>query len=148
MTLDFLLASVHHILVFAIVASLAAELVLIRCVLDKPTLGRLAMFDGVLGGAAGLLLLVGILRLIYGLKAWEFYASSHAFWTKMALFIAIGLLSITPTRRFLRWRRASETAGFAVPAAELSRVRRILHIEALLLFLIPVVAAAMARGMG
>ena len=148
MTLEFLLAALHHILVFAMVASLAAELVLIRSTLDRPTLRRLAIFDGVLGGVAGSLLLVGILRLLYGLKGWEFYASSHAFWTKMALFAALGLLSIIPTMRFIRWRKAADTPNFTVPAAELSGVRRILHIEALLLFLIPVVAAAMARGMG
>lgn len=149
MVTDFLLASAHHILVFAIVASLAAEMVLMRGPLDKATLRRLSGFDAVYGGSAGLIIVVGILRLFYGLKGWEFYVASHAFWTKMALFLAVGLLSIVPTIRFMRWRKAADAdAAFAVPPAEISSVRRMLHLEALLLFLIPIVAAAMARGMG
>jgi putative membrane protein len=149
MFIDFLLASAHHLLVFTIVASLAAELVLVRGPLDKATIRRLGIFDGIYGGSAGLIIVIGILRLLFGLKGWEFYVANHAFWTKMALFLAVGLLSIVPTMRFMRWRKAVEAdSNFAVPAAEISSVRRMLHLEALLLFLIPVVAAAMARGMG
>ena len=149
MFIDFLLASAHHILVFAIVASLAAELVLVRAPLGKPALRRLGQFDAVYGGSAGLIVVIGVLRLLFGLKGWEFYVASHAFWTKMALFVVVGLLSVMPTMRFLRWRKAADAEpNFTVPAAEISAVRRVLHIEALLLVLIPVVAAAMARGMG
>lgn len=149
MLTDFLLASAHHILVVAIVASLAAELVMVRAPLDRANIGRIVMFDGIYGTSAGLIIVIGILRLIYGLKGWEFYAGSHAFWTKMALFAAMGLLSIKPTIQFMRWRKSMATdPGYAVPANEIFAVRRFLHLETLLLLLIPVVAAAMARGLG
>lgn len=149
MLIDFLLASVHHILIVAIVASLAAELVLVRAPFDKANITRLVVFDGIYGTSAGLIFIVGILRLIYGLKGWEFYAGNHAFWTKMALFVAMGLFSIKPTMQFMRWRKAlTADPGYAVPADEIAGVRRFLHIETLLLVLIPVVAAAMARGIG
>lgn len=148
MAIDFVLASAHHILVFALVAALTAELVLMRNELDHKTIRRLAIFDGILGGSATALLVVGVLRLIYGLKGWEFYAASHAFWTKMALFAAIALLSVKPTLIFIRWRKAAASPGYVAPAAEAASVRRYLHIEALLLICIPILAAAMARGMG
>jgi|CXWK01.1.fsa_nt_gi putative membrane protein len=148
MAMDLVLASAHHILVLALVASFTAELVLMRNVLDRTTIRRLAVFDAVLGGSATALLIVGVLRLVYGLKGWEFYASNHAFWTKMALFAVISLLSIKPTLTFFRWRKAAVSPDYIAPAAEAASIRRYLHIEALLLFCIPVLAAAMARGMG
>lgn len=149
MLTDFLLASAHHILVVVIVACLAAELVLLRAPLHKENLQRLVVFDGVYGASALLIIIIGVSRLFYGLKGWEFYAGNHSFWTKMALFAAMGLLSIKPTIQFMRWRKAAATTpNYSVPSGEIASVKRFLHLETLLLLLIPVTAAAMARGMG
>ncbi|TIL74004.1 MAG: DUF2214 family protein, partial [Mesorhizobium sp.] len=50
-----------------------------------------------------LIIVVGIGRVIYGLKGWEFYVYNWVFWAKMAAFVAVGLLSIIPTVRFASW---------------------------------------------
>ena len=71
------------------------------------------------------------------------------FWAKIATFLLIGLLSIIPTVAIIRWRRALKTdAAFAPPADAIGNVRRYLWAEAVLFLLLPVFAAAMARGYG
>ena len=59
---DLLLAAAHHLLVFALVAMLVAESVLLRGPLDGGVLQRLAKLDAGYGGCAGLLLAIGLGR--------------------------------------------------------------------------------------
>jgi len=67
----------------------------------------------------------------------------------MAAFAIVGLLSIIPTIRFISWnRQAAASPGFQVSAAELASVRSYVRAEAFIFLLIPVFAAAMARGYG
>jgi hypothetical protein len=60
----------------------------------------------VLGAAAGILLVVGLLRVFFFEKGADYYFHSHAFMTKFSIFIAVALLSIVPTLEFLSWRKA------------------------------------------
>jgi len=142
-----LFAFLHHLSAFALVAALAVQLVLIRQEFTLAVARRLQAADAVLGAAAGLLLLVGLARVFYFEKGSEYYFSSHAFLGKFALFIALGLLSIIPTREFLSWRR--ETVEGRVPAVEAtrrSRIARIIHLELGGVVLIILLAAIMAKG--
>jgi putative membrane protein len=59
----------------------------------------------------------------------------------MALFIAVALLSIYPTVKFLKWRQG-------VDAAAVPKIRRILHLELAGVVIILLCAALMARGIG
>lgn len=145
---DFLLAALHHLLVFIIVGAVAAQLALVRPGLSAAGIGRVARFDAVYGGAALALLVVGVGRVVWGVRGWEYYSANHAFWTKMAAFALMGLLSVVPTRRILAWAKASRAERhFVVPDGEIARVRRFIHLEAGLLVLLPVLAAAMARNL-
>jgi putative membrane protein len=143
--LDLVLAIVHHFLAFLLAALRAAELVLVRSGLDARGLPLLGRIDGAYGMAAGLLILIGICRVIFGLKGWEFYVYNPVFWMKMAAFAAVGLLSIPPTMRIIRWRRA---VPGVVPDAEVTALRNWLKAEAGFFALILIFAAAMARGFG
>ncbi len=144
---DLILAIFHHLLVFTLVALLAIELTLVRKGLTAATISRVAGIDGVYGAVAGLVLIVGFLRVFFGLKGAEFYFSNGFFWAKIAAFAAVGILSIPPTLRFLTWRKAARAdPSFAPSDAEVGSVRRLLHIETVPLVLIPIFAAAMARG--
>lgn len=143
--LDLVLAIVHHFLAFLLAALLAAELVLVRSGLDARGLPLLGRIDGAYGMAAGLLIIVGIGRVIFGLKGWEFYVYNPVFWMKMAAFAAVGLLSIPPTMRIIRWRRA---VPGVVPETEITALRFWLKAEAGFFALILIFAAAMARGFG
>ncbi len=146
---DLLLAIGHHLLIFALVAVIAAEAVLMRPGLTGNALARLGRFDGIYGVVATLVLVVGFLRVFYGEKGSEYYFANWAFHAKLGAFIVVGLLSIMPTIRIMRWRRAAAAnPGFVVPDAELSGARGYLIAEMAVFVLIPIFAAMMARGIG
>jgi putative membrane protein len=142
-----LFAFLHHLAAFTLVAALAVEFVLIRQELTLATARRLIAVDGIFGASAGVLLVVGLLRVFYFEKGYLYYASSHAFWGKLGLFIVVGLISIVPTVEFLRWRKPVQ-AGKMPPVTEqkLGTLRRIIHWELAGIVLILLFAAMMARG--
>ena len=72
-TADLVLAVLHHLLVFSLAGIIGAEFVLIRGDLPAATLKRLVGIDRHYGIIAMLIIIVGISRVIYGLKGWEFY---------------------------------------------------------------------------
>ena len=146
---DLILAIAHHLLIFALAAVIAVESVLIQQELSAKTIGMLARIDRSYGVVAMLIIVIGICRVLFGLKGWEFYFYNWAFWAKMAAFAAVGLLSIQPTIRFIAWNKAlSANSGFRVPDTEFASVRRFMRAEVLFFLLIPVFAAIMARGIG
>jgi putative membrane protein len=146
MAIDLLLAILHHLLVFSLVAILAVELVLMRPGLGGKQLARLGAYDAAYGAVAGLVLVVGFLRVFFGLKGADYYFHNHFFWGKIGSFIIVGLLSIVPTIRILQWRRESRAnPAFAPPEGDVLRMRRYMHGEGLFIVLIIVFAAAMAR---
>ncbi|SHF76840.1 putative membrane protein [Kaistia soli DSM 19436] len=147
MLVDLVLAILHHLLVFSLFAILAVELVWLKRDLSLPGLQRVGRLDMIYGAVAGAVLVVGILRVFFGLKGYEYYVSSHSFWAKMAAFAVVGLLSIPPTLQMIRWRKRAEAEpGWLPSAPEVAGARRYLHIEAAVFLLILVFAAAMARG--
>ena len=121
-TTDLMLAMVHHLLVFSLAGIIGAEFVLIRGDRANATLKRLAGIDRHYGIIAALIIIVGIGRVFYGLKGWEFYVYNWVFWAKMAAIGIVGLLSIIPTVRFISWNR-QQRQPFPVPAAELASVK-------------------------
>jgi putative membrane protein len=149
MALDALLASLHHICVFGLFVILAAEMVLVRPGMSAQTVMRVARIDGLYGILAGLVLVVGTLRVFYGAKGASFYTHNPMFWTKIGIFVLIGLLSIPPTLSYVRWRKALRDNPNALPGVDsIQATRKLIHIEFALLFLLPILAAMMARGIG
>lgn len=149
MLADLVLAILHHLLAFSLLGLLAAEAALLRPGLSGGRLALLGRLDGLYGGAAMTLIAVGIGRLAWGLKGWEFYLASWSFWAKMAAFAAVGIASVPPTLKILAWRRASRAdPAYVAPDGELARLRRLVQAELALFALIPVFAAMMARGIG
>ena len=140
---DFLLASGHHLAAFLLFGALFAEFIVLRPGGSSDP-RRLRTLDAIYGLSALAVLVFGVLRLIFAAKGWEFYQNNAYFWTKMALFLSVGLLSIPPTLAFRNWRKLA-----APPTdSQVARVRRYLHVQLLLFAFIPIAAAAMARGYG
>jgi putative membrane protein len=149
MFLDWILASAHHLAIFTLAGILAFELALTAGDVDASVVARLARIDAWYGIVAAVVIAVGVARVFLGAKGASYYAGNSFFWTKMALFAAVGALSALPTLRYLKWRRAlGADARFAPPAAELRIVRLALWGEVALFAAIPLCAAAMARGYG
>src|SRR5271166_426459 len=100
MFLDWLLASFHHLAVFALAGILAMELALTAGVVDDRTVLRLARVDAWFGLMAAVALAAGLLRVFLAAKGVEYYAANTFFWLKMALFVAVGVISVAPTLSF------------------------------------------------
>ncbi len=147
MALDAFLGAMHHICVFALFVILAAEIVLVRPGISTETVLRVVRIDLFYGILAGLALVAGGFRVFYGAKGAAFYLQNPVFWIKLGLFVLIALLSLPPTRNYIRWRNALRNN--ATPdAASIQATRKLLHIEIILIFLLPILAAMMARGIG
>jgi putative membrane protein len=143
-----LLAYLHYLSIILTGGFLIAELVMCRPEMTQEQRHRLPGIDVVFFVAALLTLATGLLRLFFYAKGVTFYTGNPFFWTKMALYVIIAAISITPTRAFGRWKRALDTGGAPPTASEVEGVRRLLHVELGLLALMPLMAVLMARGIG
>lgn len=89
---------------------------------------------------------------VFGIFAFEkgnaFYFSSPFFTAKMTLFVLVGLLSIYPTVRFIKWRETSQGRAPALSAHEYAWLRASLRAELALLLAVALCASLMARGVG
>ena len=142
-----LFAFLHHLAAFVLVAALAVELMLVRQELTLATARKLPVIDAVLGASAGILLIVGLLRVFFFEKGPEYYWSSHAFLTKFGAFIIVALLSIAPTMEFLSWRKALKAGQLPlVSGKKLATIRMLIHAELVGIAIILMAAAIMARG--
>jgi putative membrane protein len=142
--LDLVLAILHHLAIFALFGVLAAEFALVKRGMSPQGVATVGTIDLSYGVLAGVIVAVGFGRAVFAAKGWTYYAHNGFFWAKIATFVLIGLLSVPPTVSFIRWRRAGE----APTDAQVAGVRRLLHAELILFALLPIFAAAMARGYG
>lgn len=146
---DVLLSSFHFLLIFMLVAVLAAQYVLIRPGMTASGLRLAANLDRIYGISAVLLLGVGFARVFWGTKGSPFYLTNPLFWTKIGLFMAVAILSILPTMQLIRWSTQIHSQPEFLPSEkQVRRTQRWLRAEVFVLLSIPFVAAAMARGMG
>ena len=145
---DAILAYLHFAAIFALVWFLAMEWTLLRPGAETLDVERLARADAGFGVFAGIVVATGAARAVWGAKGWAFYAHNPVFHLKIALFVLLGLLSILPTRAFLRWRRARRAdAACRVPDTEWRSARLWVAVELHLIALIPLAAAIMSRGL-
>ena len=149
MALEWLLAGLHFLAIFALLAILAGEMAMMGGRIDAEVVGRLARLDAWYGVAAAGVLAAGLARVFLGDKGPLYYEANVLFWAKMAVFALAGGLSVLPTLQFLGWRRAARSdPGFAPSPRAIASVRRTLLAEAALFALLPILAAGMARGFG
>ncbi len=145
--MDALLSIAHWWFVLAMTVTLGTELALCRGALDRPAVERLTLADGLYGLSSGLVLVAGTTRVVFGAKGWMFYVGNPVFWVKIGVFLLIAILSVRPTFTFLRWRKTLREGGI-IGADQTAAIRRWVHAEVILLMLIPIAAALMARGIG
>lgn len=142
-------AFLHHLAAFALVSALVVELMLLKDALDFKAARRLQIADRIYGLSAGIVLLVGLLRVFYFEKGTGYYFQSAPFIGKFALFIFVGLLSIYPTVKVLSWRTSiKQGRAPVVEAGTLRMMRAIVHLELGGVVFILLFAALMARGIG
>jgi len=144
-----LLATLHHLAAFTLVAALAVEVATFKPPLSAPLARRLQRTDMIFGLAAGLLLLVGLARITWFEKGPAYYWHDAFFLIKFGAFILAALISIYPTTVFLSWQPTLR-AGAApeLAAATTRRVRLCMMLELTAILIILPCAALMARGYG
>jgi putative membrane protein len=148
MTLDFILASGHHIALLLLVSVLGGEALLLRQPPNESLLRTLGRLDALYGLSALALFLIGGARLGAGAKDISFYSGNPVFWIKIALFVLIGLISILPTVRFIRWKRHFSATGHFPETAAWESTRKLVMAQLHILPFVAIAAAAMARGIG
>lgn len=149
MVQESLLAYLHLLAILSMVVFLTAEAALCRGEwLNAAVVERLARVDLIYGLAAAAVLVTGLLRVWLGVKGSGWYWSNPLLYVKLAMFVAIGLLSIKPTLTFVRWRRQLRADGSLPQAQEIRLVRRLVMVQAHLLPLVPLAAVFLARGFG
>ena len=144
--LRLLLAATHLLALGIGLGAVWARSRALRGIIDNAALRRAFAADAWWGISAVLWLATGLTRLFAATeKSLDYYMRNPLFHMKMGLFVLILALEIWPMVTLMRWRRAlgrnqSATFGSA------RRIARISVIEAFIVVLIVIVAAALARG--
>jgi putative membrane protein len=146
---EVLVVYLHFAAMILIAVFLAIEYLICVPGLARERIKLLARIDLLYLVAAVLALATGVARLVWFGKGAGFYLYNPVFYIKLALFVAVGLISVPPTMQYLRWMRMLKTGAGAVAADfEVLRARRSVLVELLLFAFIPLLAVLMARGIG
>lgn len=147
MIADFILAWMHHLCFLGMAAALAMQWTLLNPARPSIPLALLGRTDAWYGSLAMLILAIGAARVAWAPKGAAFYLDNPVFWAKIAVFLAVGAVSALPTINYLRWRQqARHDADFQPAAADVSKVRKAIRLQFLGWLALPILAAAMARG--
>jgi putative membrane protein len=149
MILEALLAYAHFLAILTLVVFISSEAALCRPEwLNAKIVERLALVDRIYGIAAGGVLLTGLARTWWGVKGTAWYWHNGLLHLKLALFLAIALMSIKPTIMFIRWRNELRASGSLPDEGQVRTARKWVMAQAHLIALIPLVAVFLARGFG
>src|SRR6266508_445779 len=142
-------AFLHHLFAFTLTAAVVYEFVAFRKGMTIEEARRIQRMDMAYGISAGLLLVVGLLRVFIFEKGVNFYIHSPFFWVKMSAFVIVALLSIDSTIRYIRWNKAlSQNIAPLIGDEEYKRTRLIMWLELAGIIIILLAAPMMARGVG
>jgi putative membrane protein len=145
MNAEIILRYFHFISIFAIVGSLVSEHLLLKKELTRAEIGRIARIDAVYGIAALTLLCAGLTLWFSGVgKPAIYYSKNWIFHLKITCFATIALLSIYPTIFFIKNSKGNPAEIVAIPKV----IFWLMRFELLLLFVIPLLAGLMAKGIG
>ncbi|MCQ4274881.1 DUF2214 family protein [Stutzerimonas degradans] len=142
-------AYLHFLAVFLLFALLLLEHQLLRRPLSFARARSLFRTDLLFGIVAGAALVSGVARAGWYGKGADYYLQNSLFHAKVGLFVAVAVLSIYPTVTFLGWRSALRNRQVPAISAPTARwLTWVIRLELLLLLVIPLLAALMARGFG
>jgi putative membrane protein len=149
MILPALLAYGHYFSILLVISSLVTELFVFGRILSAREMKILQRADAFYGIGAILVLITGFLRIYNFGKGPDYYFSNAVFLAKLGIFIIVGLLSIYPTIVFLKWRKLKTAGeGIELDINQYKKIRHFILLETILVFMLPLLAALMARGIG
>lgn len=149
MTLEALLAYLHISAILALVVFITSEAAICRPEWMSPAIvNRLVTVDRIYGIAALAVLATGFARIYLGVKGSGWYWGNWLLHLKIAMFVVVALISIVPTLRFLRWRKALRASGALPDEAQVRATRKLVMLQAHIIPFIPLAAVFLARGFG
>ena len=138
-----LVGYIHLIAVFALGIGLVIENMAIKPLINAEDARNLARVDAVCGLSVLIIVLCGLALWLWIGKPSSFYSLNPVFHAKLGFFVLLLAMAIYPAQFFFR-NRKSTAQEIAVPKAILV----LLKLELALLFVIPMLAFLMARGIG
>lgn len=147
MIVNSLLAFLHFAAAFMVMGTLLFERITFS---RTPTLREAKLIqkvDQFYGMSAVLVIVFGLLRVYFFEKGSSFYFSSPFFWVKMGLFAMVGLLSIYPTIKMIKWKAWIEKGEVPqMSEQEFLKIKRLMNWELIFLTLAIFSASLMAKG--
>ena len=142
-------AFLHFVAVFGVVATVFLEWQTMSPAPTHAEALRLQRCDRWYGQFAMLLVVVGLLRVYFFEKGKAFYFGNPVFNAKMTLFVLVGLVSVYPTVRFIKWRpQTSQGLAPVVSDPEYRWIMLALRAEVVLILGMALCASLMARAVG
>lgn len=149
MIAETLLAYAHIAAVLAWVVFITSQAALARAEwFNGAVVERLVRVDVILWACWALLLLSGLARSLWGVKGAGWYWSQPLLHGKLTLLLALGAASWPNTRAYRRWRAGWRDRQRLPDADDITRVRRRVMLTAHVMLFIPLMAVALARGVG
>lgn len=139
-----LLRYFHFVTILILVSSIIGEHLLLEDELSRKALKKIAILDSIYGISALLVVVTGLTLWFLVGKPAEFYTRNWILHAKVTLVLIVGLLSIMPTRFYLRNRKGEESDMVSIPPM----IKHIIRAQLLLIFLIPLLAGLVAHGIG
>jgi putative membrane protein len=141
-----IVAWIHYVAIMLLIASLLGEHLLLKPVLTAAQARAIQRLDIVYGSSAVIVLITGIMRMFLE-KGVAYYNHNIAFHILFGIFIITAVLSIYPTRLYLRWRSGILAGrGQQLAPAQFRKIQMTLRVEMTLLLLAPFFATWMAHG--
>jgi putative membrane protein len=145
MTLEIFLRYIHFISIFGIVGTLVSEHLLLKKELTRAEIGRIARIDAIYGFAAMTLIAAGLTLWLGSIgKPAVYYSKNWIFHLKITCVALIAISSIYPTVFFTKQRKGDPNEIVSVPKS----IFVLMRLQLTLLFIIPLLAGLMARGVG
>jgi len=144
MTSDILIRYFHFVSIILLLAGVLGQHLLLRRQMTRRAIAQVQRLDIVYAISVLGVLATGLAQWFLVGKPAAFYSSNPVFHTKITLFLLVGLISIWPSVFLSKQRKGEETEIVAVPKSLVWCVR----IELLLLFVMPLLAVLVAKGIG
>ena len=140
---EIIIRYLHFIGIMALSASLIAEHLLLAKEISLIKLKRILRIDIVFGLSAITILTTGLLQWFVVGKPSAYFNTNFLFHTKFTIFIIMAILSLFPTRFYIKKRKQGKDV-VRIPKSIFTFIK----IELLLLFTIPLLAVLMVNGFG
>ncbi|MDP4582610.1 MAG: DUF2214 family protein [Verrucomicrobiales bacterium] len=144
MTDDLIIRYLHFVSIFILVAAVLGQHLILRGSITRALVGKAQKLDIAYAIAVVVVLATGLLQWFVVGKPADFYSSNPVFHTKLTLFLVIGLVSIYPSVYLGKNRKGAPDELVTIPKGIIWSVR----VELFILFLMPLLATLMARGIG